>query len=501
MKTGTKRRCRLAEWLTKTGFLALHQCRLRHWYAQNEPGLATPPSAGLAMRAETGQEIDLLSQSLFPGASLAPRHDDPAEASAALHAAIASGRELFLQATIAADGLTARLDVLRQVGNSWRITEVKSSTKPKDSHYLDLAFQWHVAEAAGLQISRASVVHVDTSYVRDGELEATGMLKEVDVTDEVLLARASVLETLLAGRSSTDKPEILPGRHCTDPHECPFLDHCEKQLDPDDLYFAPGLYERDRVAFRAQGITRLQDLGDDHKVAAVVSRARDTVRFDRPAVEDGLAQDLDVAFPVLFLDFEAVEPPVPLYDGTSPYQRLPFQWSAHVMDAQGAACRHFEFLWGESSDPSAAFVATLLPLVVGAATVAVYSTYERLTLKKLAEKGVPGADRLYKAFEPKEFDLLKVVRANVYHRDFRGSFSIKKVLPALAPGEGYDGLDVKDGEMAVVTYLQMLKTAPSPERDALRRGLLDYCRQDTWAMVVVYNELRALAGLVAGTTR
>ena len=68
----------------------------------------------------------------------------------------------------------------------------------------------------------------------------------------------------------------------------------------------------------------------------------------------------------------------------------------------------------------------------------------------------------------------------------RGSFSIKKVLPVIAPELDYGDLgEVQDGTGAQIAYLE---TAFDPKiseqrRAAVERDMQEYCRQDTWAMV------------------
>jgi predicted RecB family nuclease len=85
------------------------------------------------------------------------------------------------------------------------------------------------------------------------------------------------------------------------------------------------------------------------------------------------------------------------------------------------------------------------------------------------------------------FDLLPLVRANFYHPGMRGSFSIKAVLPVVAPNLDYQALgDVSGGTEAQVAWLR----ATSPDCGArelgqIRASLLRYCAQDTWAMVEV----------------
>jgi len=56
------------------------------------------------------------------------------------------------------------------MGGKWGLIEVKSSSKVKEEHLPDAAFQRHVYEKAGIRINRGCLMHVDMSYVRRGKL-------------------------------------------------------------------------------------------------------------------------------------------------------------------------------------------------------------------------------------------------------------------------------------------------------------------------------------------
>jgi hypothetical protein len=88
----------------------------------------------------------------------------------------------------------------------------------------------------------------------------------------------------------------------------------------------------------------------------------------------------------------------------------------------------------------------------------------------------------------------RFVKDNVYHPDFRGSFSIKHVLPALVPHLSYTNLDVKNGDLAITRFARMARGEIAGEGIAVaRRQLLEYCKMDTFAMVALHNVLHDLA--------
>jgi hypothetical protein len=233
-------------------------------------------------------------------------------------------------------------------------------------------------------------------------------------------------------------------------------------------------------------VESVADIPLDFPLSEVQHRARRVMLEGGPVVEDGVCGELaGLGWPRWFMDFETSNPPVPRHRGMRPYEMIPFQWSLHRQAGPGAPLEHFEFLGEETGDPRPWFAETLLDaLGRDRGLVVVYHAgFERARLNDLA-RWLPGlAPALGRAAE-RLWDLLPVIRNHVYHPAFRGSFSLKRVLPALLPGQGYGGMAVADGGEAGAAWEQLAADGLSGrERQQLRRALLDYCRKDTQAMV------------------
>jgi predicted RecB family nuclease len=170
---------------------------------------------------------------------------------------------------------------------------------------------------------------------------------------------------------------------------------------------------------------------------------------------------------------------------------LPFQWSVHVQREPGAAAEHYEFLAGDGSDPRHAFISSLREAVGESGTIVVYNEqFESQRLWELAG-WVPEYTQRIRDIQRRLWDLLPVVRNHVYHPAFGGSFSLKAVLPALVPDMTYEGMEVPNGQAAGLAWERMIGgKATEAERLAMRRALLDYCGQDTLALVRLLEVLR-----------
>ncbi|MBS1721420.1 MAG: DUF2779 domain-containing protein [Armatimonadetes bacterium] len=485
--------------LTKSLFLAGIHCVKRFYLEAQSPELKAVRTAGETARMRTGLELGALARELFPtGVLVESRGMPPPEAAEATQRAIQEGAHTLFEATFAAGPFVARCDVLEKTPLGWRIIEVKSATKVKDDHVTDLAFQWMVLERAGLDVSEAAVCRVDSSQSRsERQLDLHEFFAIEDVTQSVresLISVATNAEKLVAIAALPDAPEVAINLHCSTPNKCPFYDHCHQGVDIGHVVYMPGIRRDAVVRFYNEGIDNVRNLGPEFKLSAEQARAAEAVAFNQPRWDEALLDRLEaIQFPAAFVDFEATNPALPVYPGMRPYESFPFQWSVHRLDSPFGPAYHSEFLHREASDPRETFSGTLLDAVRGAASVVFYSSYELSTVKMLADKGSPNALELHAIFRDRGVDLLKVIRECVYFPAFHGSFSIKKVLPAVVPDLSYERLEIRDGDSAAVEYLRMVfETGTADQADRIADALLAYCKQDTYAMVRLYQELLRL---------
>jgi len=187
--------------------------------------------------------------------------------------------------------------------------------------------------------------------------------------------------------------------------------------------------------------------------------------------------------PRFFLDFETISFGVPVWAGTRPYRQLPFQWSLHV-ECEGGGLEHREFLDTSGEPPMRACAESLLEALGDAGPILVYTGFERARIDELAAR-FPDLAPALRAAAARLVDLHPIVREHYYHPAMMGSWSLKAVLPTIAPDLDYAQLDeVRDGEMAQTAYLEAISPQTAPERRAaLRESLLRYCEVDTLAMV------------------
>jgi predicted RecB family nuclease len=122
--------------------------------------------------------------------------------------------------------------------------------------------------------------------------------------------------------------------------------------------------------------------------------------------------------------------------------------------------------------------------------VAYNQTLESQRLKELGERFPEFAGHIHN-MQDRLWDLLPAVRKHVYHPKFAGSYSLKYVLPAIVPQMSYEGMKVANGTDAGAAWERLVRGGSDQgERDEIRKALLDYCSQDTLALVKLIDKLQ-----------
>lgn len=474
--------------LSKSKIIAHQQCPKRLWLDKFQPELRQDDAGSVANMAQ-GNEVGDLARRLFPGGVLIDEEDLGQAIEATREVMAKHPKKPIYEATFQHDGVLVRADILLpERGGAYRLIEVKSSTSMKDYHRNDIAVQASITEAAGVKLKRIELAHIDNEFVYQGNSDYNGLLRCVDMADEIAALKPLVPAWTKAVRRTLagSEPDIAPGEQCSTPFACPYAGHCSPQ-DPEafPVELLPRITAPQVERLKAEGYADIRDIpgrvltNEKHELVRRVTRTGRR-HLDFPAA---LAFMDSLAFPRYFIDFETLNPAIPRWAGSRPYQQIPFQWSCHIQGRTGEL-RHEAFLAEGSDDPRRAFAETLIQTLKQRGPVLVYNaSFEVSRLRELAEHFPDLRDALLRIIE-RVVDLLPVARDHYYHPAMRGSWSIKAVLPTIAPELDYRNLSVADGGMAQEAFREILEPATTAERRAeLRQGLLDYCERDTFAMV------------------
>ncbi len=483
--------------LSKSKFLSGLQCHKRLYLEIHQPSLAAPPDASMQAILDMGTEIGILAQQRFPGGVLVKAGFRQREAAIAETAALLQRSEILaiFEGAFEYDGVLVRVDVLERVQRreegspSWRLIEVKSSSRVKDVHLDDLAIQSHVVQGTGLRLDATSLMHINTGYLyQGGEVHLEALFSIEDVSEAVTDRRGQVLERLAAMKTvllKSEPPVIEPDQHCHTPYECPFWAHCTKEKPSRWIYHLPGKKEMVNHLVQ-QGITTIDEIPDGTRLSDAQRRVKANVEWISSELEKVLRS---VTYPVHHLDIETVMLALPRFPLTRPYQPIPVQWSNHI-ELESGELSHQEFLHSEASEPRKQWAQALIESLGEKGSIVVYSAYEEAIIRQLAGT-YPEFKSAFRSILKRLWDLLPVIRGHYYHPDFNGSYSIKSVLPAVVPSLGYDDLAIQAGGQAAAEYYRMVFVETDwVEKAELRESLLRYCARDTLAMVELRRVLR-----------
>lgn len=486
----------LAMPFTRTRYEAGRQCHLRLWHDLHAPHLATGEDRARPS-AVTAAEVRRRARDRFPGGKWAG--GETGEAVAKTGSLAAAGVPAIFGAAFECDGVVARADVLeRRREGGWRLVRVKAAKKIKDRDVSALAFDLWAARQAGFEVRDAGLLVLNGRYRYDGVRLDLGELfryhSRVEEAEELLPGIAGAVRAMRAAMSAEEAPVIAPGDHCRVPFPCPYLAHCARDL-PSPVHGIgelPKPNAKQRAALEALGIEEIADIPPDFDLTDRQRTARQSVVEGRAVVHGDLGRRLDeLETPVRHLDFERYMPPIPRFAGTAPFEELPYLFSVHT-EEPGTAPRHEDYLHEGIDDPRPELTRRLLAALGDSGSICVYSSAEQRILESL-ERSQPQHATALGAVLNRLYDLLPVVKNTVYDPGFRGSFSLKRTLPALVPGLGYDDLEVSDGLTAAATYGEVIQHGDENDRRRVFADLRKYCERDTLAMVELHRALRELA--------
>lgn len=365
----------------------------------------------------------------------------------------------------------------------------------KDEHPEDVAIQYRVLSQCGLHVASCHLAHVNRNYVyQGGDIDPWRFFRIRNLTRKIQTLQSKLVFQLRSEfrvLEMSAEPILPTGKHCVQPTVCQFFDHCNPSRPTDHIGFLPYIHASAVEELKELGIGSIRDIPGDYDLTEIQRRAATCVQTEQPWFSPELAAELGkLEYPLYFMDFETMNPAIPRFLGVRPYDHLPFQWSLHVQRQPGAELEHYEFLNENGADQRREFTAQLCDVLGERGSIVVYNQqFESTRLSELAE-WLPEFAEHVKALQARLYDLLPIVRSEVYHPAFGGSYSLKTVLPALVPEMSYKGMEVADGVDAGLAWEMMVRTSDVVERGRLRKALLDYCGQDTLALVKLLETLR-----------
>jgi len=482
-------------YLSKSKFKDGLQCPKLLWYKYNRKEEIPPFDQKTQAIFDVGHSVEEYAYQFFPGGIKLERDPNPEKHHQKSADALTLRKPLF-EAGFIAGRTYALADVLAPLsGGLWELYEIKSTSKVKEEHLHDLAFQKYTYRNAGINVLRSYLIHINMEYIRRGDINAREFLAVEEVTREIeplvegIEKRVAVLLDMIA---LPETPDIKIGAQCDAPVVCPLKPLCWKFLPPDNvtmIYYGPKL----GFELLDRGILKIVDIPDDVKLNDKQLIQAKVLKSRIPHVDKGKIGKFlgKLKYPLYFLDFETINPAIPVFDNTRPFQQIPFQYSLHVVRKAGARPEHYSFLAQGDCDPRPELMQKLQGLLGDAGSIVAYNDqFERGVLRSAVED-YPEYANWFEAIDERFVDLLEPFKSFFYYHPKQGkSASLKSVLPAITD-MSYEGLEIGEGGLASLEYSRVTfnREVSEAERQRVRLALEKYCALDTEAMIEILNAL------------
>jgi len=398
------------------------------------------------------------------------------------------------------DGLYARVDALERTSSGKTILyEIKSSTRvkkdDKHNHIKDACFQKICAEYAGQKIDQVFLIHLNSDYVRNGEIDPAELLVFVDITDEIDLmmreTEAEIKEALdLLSQGEIDKNGCIC-LYKSRANHCDTFSVFNPNIPTPSIYSIPRISAKKLDELISKQIFALDEIPDDYALSAnqqvIVNSAKSaTPQIDLDWIENFFE---GFRFPLYFFDFETFASAVPIIDGICPHRQFPVQYSLHILEHDGNLS-HKEFLEREARLPSRLIDQMQVDIGAEGSIVSWHASFEKTQNREMA-KIFSDKEGFLENINERMVDLEDVFKTAYVDARFNGSTSIKKVLPVVCPQLSYNDLEIHDGSMAMEAWEHLIN-ANTEDAEKIANYLLKYCERDTFAMVEIYRFLSVL---------
>ena len=484
-------------YLSKSKYCRAKQCNKMLWLDTNKPECGEDVAREDILK--NGICVGELAKGLF-GDYVDIEFHDLSKMVEKTKTELSCGTGVITEASFVYDNNFCSVDILKNTSDGLEIYEVKSSTEIKDIYLDDISYQVYILLNLGYVVKKASIVYINSEYVRCGALELDKLFKIQDVTDIVFSRQIEVKEKIEAINrymKRVDEESGVIGMQCFNLYECSYWKYCTRNLPKPNIFDIRRMtnskkftiYNKGKISFKD---LVSEDLNDKYKQQVMVELTGAEI-IDASSIREFMKT---LSYPIYFLDFETFQTPVPKYDYTRPYMQIPFQYSLHYIAHENGKLEHKEFLAEAGIDPRRKLAESLVNDIPSDVCVVAYNMqFEKMVIKELANVYIDLADKLMKIHDTMKDLMIPFSNRMYYTKAMQGSYSIKYVLPALFPNDpelDYSNLSLVHNGSEAMSIFSELETKSKEEQEKIRDALLKYCKLDTFAMVKIWEKLKEI---------
>ena len=492
-------------YLSKSKYCRCVQCQKILWLEKYKPECATPEDKTVIF--ENGHKVGELAKGLFGDYEDIPFDKTITPMIKQTEELMPKKPNVITEASFDYDHNFCSVDVLKNDVDGVEIYEVKSSTKVKDIYLDDAAYQYYVLSNLGYNVKKVCIVYVNNEYVK-GELPVEDELDQYfnieDVTDIALSKQDEIqsnideINRFMEQYGEDNEPPTCLELKCFNPYDCDFWQYCTRDLPKPNVFDVAGMWKSKKFEKYNEGKVSFEDLLYEDLNPKYIEQVDFEVNDKEPKINKAaIARTLNsLEYPLYFIDYETYNQPIPEVEGTKPYQQLPFQYSLHIIEEEGAPIEHKEFLAEvDDEDFIRTFAESMISNLPEDGSVIVYNkSFESSVNRKIAELYPDLADEMARINHNMVDFMVPFKNRDYYMKEMEGSYSIKYVLPALYPDDSeldYSNLPlVHNGGEASESFLKLRNEIPEELKERIKESLRIYWELDTYAMVKLLEKFK-----------
>ena len=484
-------------YLSKSKYCKAVQCNKILWLDENKSDVAIDTSSKSVL--ENGRKVGELARGLFGEYTNIEYSKDKTKMILETELLMEKKSNIITEASFTFENNFASVDILKNEEDGVQIYEVKSTAEVKDINLDDVSYQVYILKNLGYNVKSANIVYLNKKCIKHGELELDKLFIVEDVTEIAFSKQDEVKQKILEINEFLKQKEELEnciGEQCfQNNYDCRYWNYCSRNLPEKNVFGIDHLKTKKKIELFNDNKVSFSDimpmLTTERFKQQVNAEFTNEVTINKEEIKNFLKK---ITYPIYFLDFEGYQVVIPEYDGSWPYEQMPFQYSIHYIENEGGEVKHEEFIAENGKDPRRIIAEKLIEIIPESASIVVYNlSYEKTRMREFSEMFEDFKVRFDKMQE-QIIDLMTPFQKRWYYcKEMEGSYSIKYVLPALYPNEpslDYHNLPlVHNGGEATETYLDLLNHSKE-EQEEIKKGMLMYCGLDTFALVKVWEKLK-----------
>ena len=481
--------------LSKSRYCRAVQCNKMLWMDINKKEEAIDKARDSVL--ENGTKVGELARGYFGDFVNVEYNKDLSKMVADTKKFLKDAPNIITEASFNYDNNFCSVDILKNDIDGFEIYEVKSSTEVKDIYLDDVSYQVYILKNLGFNVKKASIMYINNEYIRKGKLDLKQLFTIKDVTDIANSKQDKIKEKICEINEymkTKVEPEEKISMKCFEPYECSYWEYCTKNLPEKNVFCIAKMGKKDKFELYDKGIYTYEDLLNENLNWRYHQQIEVDLSNEVIIKKDEIKEFMNkLTYPLYFLDFETYQSAIPEYNGTWPYEQIPFQYSLHYIEEEGGELKHKEYLAEAGIDSRRELAEKLVRDIPENVCVTAYNmSFEKGRIKELASLFEDLKEHLLNIHNNIVDLMIPFFNRWYYTKEMQGSYSIKYVLPALFPNDpelDYHSLPVVHNGGEAMSIFANLGNYSKEEQEKIRYGLLEYCKLDTYAMVKIWEKL------------